>query len=151
MKSVVIPEDLQNSEHFRSMSRWFSPRLLWRVIQKVFASTLFGQYADRRVTHAALDQVSDEIMGERCGIANSLCRSKDGATWVDYVADLGDGFDSTYAIAYLLGQAEVEVNKQKLPRADCLIMGGDQVYPDASRDDYWYRMQMPYEAAFSAH
>ena len=27
-------------------------------------------------------------------------------------------------------------------------MGGDQVYPDASRDDYKYRMQTPYEAAF---
>lgn len=102
MKSVVIPEDLQNSEHFRSMSRWFSPRLLWRVIQKVFASTLFGQYADRRVTHASLDQVSDQIVAERCGITKELCQSKEGVVWVDYVADLGDGFDSTYAIAYLL-------------------------------------------------
>ena len=72
----------------------------------------------------------------------------DGPVGLDYVADLGDGFDSTYAIAYLLGQREIEIGENRLPRAQCLVMGGDQVYPDASRDDYWKRMQRPYEAAF---
>jgi 3',5'-cyclic AMP phosphodiesterase CpdA len=95
-----------------------------------------------------LDVADDQAMKVRCGGERGILVSKEGAVWVDYVADLGDGFNSTYAVAYLLGQREVDVEGQKLPRADCLVMGGDQVYPDASRDDYWKRMQRPYEAAF---
>ncbi|HET9052554.1 MAG TPA: metallophosphoesterase, partial [Cyclobacteriaceae bacterium] len=84
---------------------------------------------------------------EHCRGVEGLCGSKP-EIWVDYVADLGDGFDSTYAIAYMIGQKVLSVGDLKLPRADCLIMGGDQVYPDASRDEYETRMKLPYRAAF---
>ena len=110
----------------------------------------------RRLVHAALDSPIDEktLIEDRCGGVKGICGAEERpAIWVDYVADLGDGFDSTYAIAYSIGKKElhlknVEGEELVLPRADCLIMGGDEVYPDASREDYEARMQRPYRLAF---
>ena len=132
------------------MVHWFSPTLLLKVIKNVVASTLFGQYADRRLVHASLDVIDSETVVEKCcGGIKGVCGETNQPIWVDYVADLGDGFDSTYAIAYLIGQKEIQVgNDLTLPRANCLIMGGDQVYPDASQIAYLTRMQRPYEFAF---
>lgn len=146
-----FPKDLNDWKEYPGMVHWFSPIVLLKTIKKVLASTLFGQYADRRLVQASLDLIDAETVIEKCcGGAKGLCKKKNQEPiWVDYVADLGDGFDSTYAIAYLIGQKEIQVsNDIKLPRADCLIMGGDQVYPDASQDDYKKRMQRPYEFAF---
>src|SRR5690606_24602207 len=67
--------------------------------------------------------------------------------WLDYVADLGDGFDATYSVAYLLAQSELEVDGERLPRGDVLVMGGDQVYPTASGQAYEDRCKGPYRAA----
>lgn len=144
--------DLNDWKEYRGMVHWFSPMVLLKTAKKVMDSTLFGQYADRRLVHAALDSPIDEktLIKESCGGEEGICGQKDRSEiWVDYVADLGDGFDSTYAIAYLIGQKNLQINDgPELPRADCLIMGGDQVYPDASREEYKIRMQRPYRAAF---
>ena len=148
MTKFTINPDLSDYDAYRRMSRWFSPRLLLDIVQRVFESTLFGQFADRRLVHAALDPLTPENLSKRCGIEDGICRSEDGVTWVDYVADLGDGFESTYLIAYLMAQKELQVEGQLLPRADCLVMGGDEVYPNATPDNYKSRLQNPYEAAF---
>lgn len=67
--------------------------------------------------------------------------------WIDFISDLGDGFNATYTMAHLLAQPELEVNGQKLPRAKVLIMGGDEVYPTPSMEEYNNRMVGPYNAA----
>jgi hypothetical protein len=146
---MFIPKDLNDRSEYPDMVRWFSPVVLAKTVNKVLASTLFGQYADRRLIHASLDKLEGEdALRARCGDGKSFCDAE-GTVRVDYVADLGDGFDSTYAIAYLIGKKEIEIEGAgKLPRAQCLVMGGDQVYPDASRDDYEKRMQRPYRFAF---
>ncbi len=145
---MFIPKDLNDISEYPDMVRWFSPVVLAKTVNKVLASTLFGQYADRRLIHASLDKLEGDAILARCGDGKSFCDAE-GTVWVDYVADLGDGFDSTYAIAYLIGKKEIEIEGAgKLPRAQCLVMGGDQVYPDASRDDYEKRMQRPYRFAF---
>jgi len=147
-----FPQDLNDTNEYRRMVHWFSPIVLLKTLKKVLTSTLFGQYADRRLVQAALDSPIDTrtLIEKCCGGSKGICGEKDKSeVWVDYVADLGDGFDSTYAIAYLIGQKEIALGGVlNLPRADCLIMGGDEVYPDASRDDYKSRMQRPYRAAF---
>jgi len=145
------PKDLNDPKEYPFMVRWFSPTVLLKTVKKVVTSTIFGQYADRRLVHASLDLIDPKTVIEKCcGGEKGICGGKnEQPIWVDYVADLGDGFDSTYAIAYLIGQKEIQVSEDiNLPRADCLIMGGDQVYPDASRDDYAKRMERPYEFAF---
>src|SRR5215510_9465811 len=45
---------------------------------------------------------------------------------------------------------EIEGVGQPTPRADVLVLGGDQVYPSATRDNYRDRMAGPYAAALPA-
>jgi len=130
------------------MTGWFDPRLLSKLLLHVIVSGTFGKYADRRLIHAALDQADGKEFLRRADMRGLLKPDQDGAIWIDYVADLGDGFDATYAIAYLLAQEALDVGKYRLPRGQALIMGGDQVYPDASLKDYQGRMLTPYKWAF---
>ncbi|MFN2504406.1 MAG: hypothetical protein ABR540_09265, partial [Acidimicrobiales bacterium] len=37
-------------------------------------------------------------------------RSEPDGLWLDYVADLGDGWNSTYTVARLLAQQELELS-----------------------------------------
>jgi hypothetical protein len=84
----------------------------------------------------------------RADLTKSMAYDDEGAIWIDYVSDLGDGFDGTYAIAYLLGQPSLTIEGQPpLPRGSALIMGGDEVYPTARRDDYKIKMRLPYSFA----
>jgi hypothetical protein len=58
------------------------------------------------------------------------------------MADLGDGFDATYAIAHLLAQPNLTVEKNTLPRGSAVVMGGDEVYPTSGRDDYMVKTRI---------
>jgi hypothetical protein len=98
---------------------------------------LFGAYLDKRELQNALD----------CKIFDERGDSETGEVWFDYVADLGDGFNATYSIAYLLAQPQLTVDGTALPRGRMLVMGGDQVYPTASGQQYEDRTKGPYEAA----
>ncbi|HEX2294183.1 MAG TPA: metallophosphoesterase [Actinomycetota bacterium] len=121
------------------MVRWFSPRELANAGLRVVLSAIFGAYADKRELQAALRDP---------GIVD--CAAGDAA-WVDYVSDLGDGFHSTYSVAYLLARPELEVTiggaPLRLPRGNVLVMGGDEVYPTADVDSYQDRTLGPYRAA----
>lgn len=49
--------------------------------------------------------------------------------WFDFMADTGDGGNSTYAIARLLAQPNIQVKQDgslcMLPRGNLLLIGGD--------------------------
>lgn len=128
------------------MVRWLSPRVLTEAGLRVVISSLFGQYADKREFQAALDPQPGPPL------AYGEADEDGGALWLDYVADLGDGFDSTYAVASLLGRPRLDLaigeHSHDLPRGRGLVMGGDQVYPVATREEYENRFRGPYEAAF---
>jgi hypothetical protein len=134
----------QDLTYFPAMTGWFNPILLAKLLLRVITSDVFGQYADRRLIEAALDpdkpgrtfDISPGGIGENTSI------------WIDYVADLGDGFDATYAIAYLLAQPFLKLGERELPRGSALILGGDEVYPTAERDAYIVRLRKPYEFAW---
>ena len=84
-----------------------------------FLSGIFGAYADKRELQSSLP-----ADGYRHGTDE---------LWFDFVADLGDGFDATYSVASVLAAPSIEpVEGLPLPRAELLVMGGDQVYPAAS-------------------
>lgn len=145
--ATKTPED--DLREFPGMVRWFNPPLLLDTARQAMASALFGQYADRRLIQAALDTSGDERCAARADLSKLVLPREDGTVWVDFVADLGDGFDSTYAIAYLLSRSELVIQDAgTLPRGQVLIMGGDQVYPTATRKEYDRRMKAPYAAAF---
>jgi hypothetical protein len=142
--ATVQAGDLARLPH---MTGWFEPLLLSKLLLRVIISDVFGQYADRRLVSAALDPVPKEALGDRIDISGSMAKD-DGTVWIDYVSDLGDGFDATYAIAYLLAQSQLPVEGYgSLPRGNLVVMGGDQVYPTATRDDYNVKMRLPYSLA----
>src|SRR5262245_13741403 len=92
------------------MVSWYDPRLLARIGVRTVISSVFGQYADQRLIQAVTDPADDKELANRydyCdlnGAEPHRCVTPDetGAVWVDYVADVGDGFEPTYAMAYLL-------------------------------------------------
>jgi hypothetical protein len=133
------------------MVRWYSPAHLVSTGWRSIVSEIFGQYADQRIMQATIDGFAPEIMKTVVGRYNysDLRQLGDGNTvWVDYVADLGDGFDSTYAIASLISQPQIDLEGVgPLPAAKLLIMGGDQVYPFPTRTAYRERFAMPYSTA----
>ncbi len=147
------------------MVDWFDPGLLAKVgVREVISSTL-GSYTDQRLIQASTDNASEERLTHRynysgTGINTSgdtptpsqaLAADANGAVWIDYIADLGDGFEATYAMAYLLAADELNVagESARLPAGKLLIMGGDQVYPDATKQEYSNRLRDPYDWAFS--
>lgn len=128
------------------MTRWFDPILLAKLLLQVVVSGLFSRYADRRLVLAALDKDDTAALKERAKLG--LTPDAEGAIWFDYVSDLGDGFDATYAVAYCLAQDRLAVDHLSLPRGQLLVMGGDEVYPTSSRDAYKDRLRDPYRDAF---
>lgn len=138
---LVTEEDLAL---YPPMVSWFDPRLLFRLLRPVIISQIFGEYADRRLIHAALNAETDVELPAR---ADLRPEHPEAPVWIDYVSDLGDGFDATYAIACLIAQPRLEVDGQVLPRGSLVVMGGDEVYPYATTRDYVLRMRHPYGLA----
>lgn len=143
---------LDDFKKFPRMVRWFNPLLLIKLLNNVITSAMFGQYADRRLIVAALDTVDPKIHEKR---ARLLREDKiiptEGPVWFDFVADLGDGFDSTYAVASLLARDKLIFDNTDLPRGQLLLMGGDEVYPLADKQTYANQLHQPYKWAFPDH
>jgi hypothetical protein len=113
---------LSDKKKYPGMAHWFDPVLLLQLLNNVIVSSMFGQYADRRLMIAALDTVPPEEHARRAEEFRSLLQpDKDGGVWIDWIADLGDGFDSTYAVASLLARKELKVGGVDLPRGQTLV------------------------------
>jgi hypothetical protein len=122
----------------RHMVRWFDPHQLVDTAVRVLLSGLFSAYADNREMQTLVPaEVAD--------------RSGEPDLWLDYVADLGDGWNSTYTVARLLAAEALKVDwggeTQSTERGRILVMGGDQVYPVPKATEYESRMLGPYRAA----
>ena len=141
------------------MVSWYDPRLLARIGVRTIISSVFGQYADQRLIQAVTDSV------RRQGPVHPLRlqrperdrpepahrrrreRRRSGSTTSP---TSGDGFESTYTIAYLLAQDSLDVRQAgRLRHGEVLIMGGDQCYPQATREEYKKRLLTPYNWAFT--
>src|SRR6266850_1780204 len=107
------------------MVRWYDPLQLIRTGISVAASTLLGRHSDFRLLEAL--------------IANDIGIDDDHADiganeplWIDYVADVGDGWNSTYAVACALAQPALMLkddqgNSHETRRGSILVFGGDEV------------------------
>lgn len=135
------------------MTAWYGPRALTQTGIRDFVSRVIGQYADQRVLQAAVDRPYLAQLVARYDYSDPLAAPEqvlpadaDGAVWVDYVSDSGDGFEPTYSIARLLTlpALELEGAGRKLPSGNLLIMGGDQAYPYGSIEDYQKRLIQPF-------
>jgi hypothetical protein len=125
---------------------WFDPKVIASAGLKVVLSSVLGDYLDKR-----------ELQGTAPNkvIANFAERDH---VWVDFVADTGDGFDATYTVAWSASQETLTIETgetrsgdptqvTELPRGELLVLGGDQVYPTASAEEYENRCIGPLRAA----
>lgn len=118
----------------RPAVRWLSPGVLARSGVEVVVSGTFGRFADKR-----------ELQREpQDGLDYSAVR---GDIWVDYLSDTGDGWEATYTMAWLLAQPALEAADETLPRGRILVLGGDEVYPSATPEQYEDRFIGPFASA----
>jgi hypothetical protein len=134
----------QKEDRARSkMVGWYDPRQLARTALETMLSSLFGQRADYRLL---------EALREPAPPPHDY--TKHDAIWIDYVSDLGDGFNSTYSVARVLAKESLTAGagpqEEQLPRGRVLVMGGDEVYPTPSHAAYEERLVRPYAAALGA-
>ncbi len=122
----------------RPMVRWLDPHQLVDTAARVLVAGVFSSYADNRELQALVP-------------AEPFDRSEGPELWLDYVADLGDGWNSTYTVAGLLAAEELKLEWEgesyATQRGRILVMGGDQVYPVPKRVEYENRMLGPYRSA----
>jgi len=127
-----------------AMTAWYNPPQLIRIAVRVVISTIFGEFADKRETLAAMNPIDPGKLDHAYDYSNQAA----GDFWFDYMADTGDGWNSTYAMARLVCAPQIALaGGQELPRGQILVLGGDQVYPTASRDDYQRKLRDPFDKA----
>lgn len=136
------PEDLGFTP--QPMVEWLAPGELANAALRVVLSSVFGAYADKRELQGVWPLGTIPDYSERPDL------------WLDYVADVADGFDATMSVASVLARDKIDVTEPAdgmpldLPRGDVLVMGGDQVYPTADYPTYRDRLIGPYRAAMPA-
>ena len=138
--------------------RWYDPGVLVRVGIRDVIAAVFGEYADQRLMQAATDRVTKEGLKKRYDYSdpkdndwNKSFPDQNGAYWVDYIADVGDGFGPTYGMATLLAEEKLTLTNyhaEKLPAGHILILGGDQCYQQATHVEFDERFVLPLASAF---
>jgi hypothetical protein len=128
--------------HPAKMTGWFDPGVMSQSAMMLLTANIFGRHSDPRLIEALGSQPQDAFDYSR-----DIHGAPQGEFWFDYVADLGDGWNPTYAVADAIATERV----QDTQRGQVLVMGGDQVYPYPSREAYVRRTETPYAEAFARH
>ena len=175
-KAWALLDELKFWQKYRPVQQkmvgWYSPSQLLRTSTEVLISSILGRHADRRSLEASNRPPNYFDFSLAPQFTNHHSHAKDGdqyelaakafplapetkTLWIDYVSDLGDGWNSTYAVAYQLAQEKFAVTlpdgtSETLCRGNILIFGGDEVYPTAERQEYENRLVMPYKMALPA-
>jgi len=142
------------------MVNWYDPRQLSATALKALVSGTFASFADNRELQAALD------LEKKPFDCSTDDKSKEKLTeiWIDFISDTGDGFNSTYTVADLVaqslkvklnpdftGETNTESKNWDIPAGQLLLLGGDQVYPTPSMEEYDTRFKIPFKAASTKH
>ncbi|MDC3960664.1 hypothetical protein KEG38_42825 [Polyangium jinanense] len=129
------------------MVSWFDPFMLVKMALRAAFSELIGRQADRRLLdalEAPMTEPSDFSVDANGGLREEV--------WFDYVADLGDGWNSTYSVALAVSRKTLTLRdaaglEYETRGGEILVFGGDAVYPVASVNGYEERTLRPYAAA----
>lgn len=117
------------------MTGWYDPDVMAQSASMMVTANIFGRHSDTRLIEALGSQPQDSF--DYSG--------GDGDFWVDYVADIGDGWNPTCAIASAMARDELLDTR----RGAVVVMGGDLVYPYPTREAYAQRTEAPYAQAFA--
>ena len=158
----------------KPMAQWYDYALTQTALDLFMQLNVFGGRFDMRTLLAG----NSVPLGSHDGSHGSRIASivgtpsdpffhdhstEQSSMWVDWMADCGDGFDSSYSIARLLAQPSLtipfsekaeEVSRENgvssvklLPRADVLLIGGDLAYPRPSAENFEERFLRVFEDA----
>lgn len=126
---------------------WLNPLQLLQSGLLAALAGVVGSFADSRALQAARGaNGASAATDARETAARERLRNAD-SVWIDYIADTGDGWDATYTVAHTLARDAIEIDGRRLPRADLLLMGGDQVYPTPAGSAYRTRLVDPFGSA----
>lgn len=133
------------------MTNWFQPSMLLNVASKAVISGAFGNYADRRELQAALSGQKEEH--DLRDLRKRFSEMQE-ETWVDFICDTGDGFNSTFSVAKKAAEKQLTLTTEEpggethvTRRGDLLILGGDEVYPYPTHEIYTNKFRIPFSAA----
>ena len=167
--------NLNDSSKFRPMVQWFSPGLLFRAGFRSAIAELFGQYSDQRVIQDLTDPILINVeKGDEAEVFRKVADRYNYSTeavggepfWFDFTADLGDGFDPTYGVCHMISQTALygenspkksgelavkDWHGEPLPAGRLLVLGGDEIYPFPSHEEYENRFSNPFRLALPAN
>uniref|UniRef100_A0A2P2J0K9 Uncharacterized protein MANES_05G171000 n=1 Tax=Rhizophora mucronata TaxID=61149 RepID=A0A2P2J0K9_RHIMU len=141
----------QLKPEFLDMVPWYSGTsadLFKTVFDLLVSVTVFVGRFDMRMMQAAMNKVQD---GPQQGDILYDHFSEKDDLWFDFMADTGDGGNSSYTIARLLAQPSLRFSRGdselSLERGKLLLIGGDLAYPNPSAFTYENRLFRPFEYA----
>ncbi|CAA2972038.1 uncharacterized protein LOC111374230 isoform X2 [Olea europaea subsp. europaea] len=150
-KEFVKLKKKQMKPEFLDMVPWYSGTsadLFKTVFDLLVSVTVFVGRFDMRMMQAAMSRVEDGAKHE--DLLYDQFSEKD-ELWFDFMADTGDGGNSSYSVARLLAQPSIRVRSNDslltLPRGNLLLIGGDLAYPNPSAFTYERRLFRPFEYA----
>ena len=157
MTTKYMPREALEKKFSRRMPmvRWYNPFQLASTGVDTLLSDIFGTRADQRQIEALAFEQPYGFDYTQVGQPDEKGEPTGGAPreeiWLDYVADTGDGWNSTYTVANALAEPALRLRKEdgetiETKRGSILVMGGDMVYPVASREEYQRRLVFPFEA-----
>ena len=139
----VSPGRIEHYTH-EAMVNWLGPQQLLQTGIRAAVATTLSAFADPREVQAALNPAA-------INPPIALKANDAGPVWVDYVADTGDGWNSTHSVAWCVSRDTITLaDGTILPRGDVLVLGGDQVYPTPAQGGYRTRFIDPFRSAFPA-
>jgi hypothetical protein len=124
------------------MVSWFDPRLLALAGYRAAMAAIFGKWADARLTEVT-GPADSGVIDLRPPVGQPAWDD----LWLDFVADPGDAFAPTIAVAAAVSRSALHVGGVLLPHADVLVLGGDEVYPVAGLERYQNQLLGPYGLA----
>ncbi|KAL9259935.1 hypothetical protein AKJ16_DCAP02612 [Drosera capensis] len=135
---------------FLDMVPWYSGTsadLFKTVFDLLVSVTVFVGRFDMRMMQAAMSppqaKAQEDLLYDHF--------SEKDEFWFDFMADTGDGGNSSYSVARLLAQPALQVkgadSVRSLPRGNLLLIGGDLAYPNPSTFTYEKRFFRPFEHA----
>ncbi|XP_074279297.1 uncharacterized protein LOC141604730 [Silene latifolia] len=150
VKEVEKLKKKQLKPEFLDMVPWYSGTsadLFKTVFDLLVSVTVFLGRFDMRMMQAATSTAQDAAEGDPL---YDHFQEKDDF-WFDFMADTGDGGNSSYSVARLLAQPLLKIKDTEqvhaLPRGNLLLIGGDLAYPNPSSFTYENRFFRPFEYA----
>ncbi|CAH2078205.1 unnamed protein product [Thlaspi arvense] len=142
----------QMKPNFLDMVPWYSGTsadLFKTVFDLLVSVTVFLGRFDMRMMQAAMTRTCDGEDKRKELLYDHLTDIND--FWFDFMADTGDGGNSSYSVAKLLAQPFIKLPLDddfiSLQRGNVLIIGGDLAYPNPSAFTYEKRLFCPFEYA----